>query len=177
MIGVFAFGPSDMLTKSQAKLRQLLFSINKTVNHKPASYFEDLSHSRILLQICSATKKYPSNVKLTRKIKASGKEACSKLPNFIDLSGNVKYCKIPIMSPPKNKPLPPLKNKPPQISDTHVLPIIEALLRGVNACPPSEFEILSCRNFGRSSHRCWNFFHCHSRNKKNSYVLLAMPKF
>ena len=162
MIGVFAFGPSDMLSKSQAKLRQLLFSINKTVNHKPASYFEDLSHSRILLQICSATKKYPSNVKLTRKIKAIGKEACSKLPNFIDLSGKVKYCKIPIMSPPKNKPLLPLENKPPQISDTHVLPIIDALL---------------CRNFGRSSHRCWNFFHCYSRNKKNSDVLLALPKF
>jgi len=57
IIGVFAFGPSDMLTKSQTKLRHLLFSINKTVYHKPASYFDDLSHSRIILQICSATKK------------------------------------------------------------------------------------------------------------------------
>ena len=58
VIGVFAFGPSDMLTKSQAKLRQLLYSITKAVYHKPASYFDDLSYSRILLQICSATKKY-----------------------------------------------------------------------------------------------------------------------
>lgn len=60
VIGVFAFGPPDMLTKSQTKLRQLLFSINKAVQHKPASYFDDFSHSRVLLQICSATKKYPS---------------------------------------------------------------------------------------------------------------------
>jgi len=59
VVGVFAFGPSDMLTKTQAKLRQLVFSFQKTVHHKPASYFSDLSHSRILLQICSATKKYP----------------------------------------------------------------------------------------------------------------------
>ena len=59
VVGVFAFGPSDMLTKTQGKLRQLLFSFQKTVHHKPASYFGDLSHSRILLQICSATKKYP----------------------------------------------------------------------------------------------------------------------
>ena len=59
VIGVFAFGPMDMLTKSQAKLRQLVFSIQKTVYHKPASYFNDLLHSRILLQICSGTKKYP----------------------------------------------------------------------------------------------------------------------
>ncbi|KAJ7383276.1 hypothetical protein OS493_029241 [Desmophyllum pertusum] len=59
VIGVFAFGPSDMLTKSQGKLRQLVFSIQKTVHHKPASYFDDLIHSRIILQICSATKKYP----------------------------------------------------------------------------------------------------------------------
>ena len=58
VIGVFAFGPSDMLTKSQAKLRQLLYSITKAVYHKPASYFDELSYSRILLQICSATKKY-----------------------------------------------------------------------------------------------------------------------
>ena len=58
VIGVFAFGPSDMLTKSQAKLRQLLYSVTKAVYHKPASYFDDLSYSRILLQICSATKKY-----------------------------------------------------------------------------------------------------------------------
>lgn len=57
VIGVFAFGPMDMLTKSQAKLRQLVFSIQKTVYHKPASYFNDLLHSRILLQICSGTKK------------------------------------------------------------------------------------------------------------------------
>ncbi|KAL9987863.1 hypothetical protein ACROYT_G002236 [Oculina patagonica] len=57
VIGVFAFGPSDMLTKSQAKLRQLVFSIQKIVHHKPASYFDDLMHSRIILQICSATKK------------------------------------------------------------------------------------------------------------------------
>ncbi|XP_073242041.1 protein odr-4 homolog [Porites lutea] len=57
VIGVFAFGPSDMLTKSQAKLRQLLYSVTKAVYHKPASYFDDLSYSRILLQICSATKK------------------------------------------------------------------------------------------------------------------------
>lgn len=57
VIGVFAFGPMDMLTKSQAKLRQLVFSIQKTVQHKAASYFDDLIHSRILLQICSGTKK------------------------------------------------------------------------------------------------------------------------
>lgn len=57
LIGVFAFGPSEMLTKSQAKLRQLLFSINKTIQHKPASYFDALNQNRILLQICSATKK------------------------------------------------------------------------------------------------------------------------
>ena len=59
VIGVFAFGPMDMLTKSQAKLRQLVFSIQKTVQHKAASYFDNLIHSRILLQICSGTKKYP----------------------------------------------------------------------------------------------------------------------
>lgn len=58
VIGVFAFGPSDMLTKSQAKLRQLLYSVTKAVYHKPASYFDAVSYSRILLQICSATKKY-----------------------------------------------------------------------------------------------------------------------
>ncbi|XP_022786884.1 protein odr-4 homolog isoform X2 [Stylophora pistillata] len=57
VIGVFAFGPMDMLTKSQAKIRQLLFSIQKTVQQKSASYFDDLIHSRILLQICSETKK------------------------------------------------------------------------------------------------------------------------
>ena len=62
VIGIFAFGPSDMLTKSQAKLRQLLFSINKTIRHKPASYFDALSQNRILLQICSATKKYPLEI-------------------------------------------------------------------------------------------------------------------
>lgn len=64
VIGVFAFGPSDMLTKSQGKLRQLVFSIQKTVHHKPASYFDDLIHSRIILQICSATKKYPDVYKI-----------------------------------------------------------------------------------------------------------------
>lgn len=57
VIGVFAFGPPDMLAKSQTKLRQLLFSINKTVQHKPGSYFDDFSHNRVMLQICSATKK------------------------------------------------------------------------------------------------------------------------
>ena len=59
VIGVFAFGPMDMLTKSQAKLRQLVFSIQKIVQHKAASYFDNLIHSRILLQIYSGTKKYP----------------------------------------------------------------------------------------------------------------------
>ncbi|XP_020618091.1 protein odr-4 homolog [Orbicella faveolata] len=57
VVGVFAFGPTDMLTKTQGKLRQLVFSFQKNVHHRPASYFGDLSHSRILLQICSATKK------------------------------------------------------------------------------------------------------------------------
>ena len=59
VVGVFAFGPPDMLTKSQTKLRNLLFFINKNVQSKSSSYFEDLSYSRVLLQICSATKKYP----------------------------------------------------------------------------------------------------------------------
>ena len=59
VVGVFAFGPSDMLANTQGKLRQLVFSFQKTVHHKPASYFGDLIHSRILLQICSTTKKYP----------------------------------------------------------------------------------------------------------------------
>ena len=59
VIGIFAFGPPDMLANSQTKLRQLLFSINKNVQNKPASYFDGLSCSRVLLQICSATKKYP----------------------------------------------------------------------------------------------------------------------
>lgn len=59
VVGVFAFGPPDVLTKTQGKLRQLVFSFQKNVHHRPASYFCDLSHSRILLQICSATKKYP----------------------------------------------------------------------------------------------------------------------
>lgn len=57
VVGVFAFGPPDMLTKSQTKLRNLLFFINKNVQSKSSSYFEDLSYSRVLLQICSVTKK------------------------------------------------------------------------------------------------------------------------
>lgn len=57
VIGIFAFGPTDMLSNSQTKLRQLLFSINKNVQNKAASYFDGLSCSRVLLQICSATKK------------------------------------------------------------------------------------------------------------------------
>ena len=59
--GIFVFGPPDMLSKAQGKIRQVLYTIDKTVFHRPAAYFEAseaCSQSRILLQICSKTKKY-----------------------------------------------------------------------------------------------------------------------
>ena len=43
--------------------------------------------------------------------------------------------------------------------------------QGGHACPLSEFEILSCRNFGRSLHRCRNFVHCHARSSLEELLM------
>ena len=42
---------------------------------------------------------------------------------------------------------------------------------GGYVCPPSEFQILSCRNFGRSLRRCRKSVHCRSE------ISNAAPKF
>ena len=59
VIGIFVFGPPEMLNKVQSKLRRLIFAIHKAVFRKPAGYFNNPTNNRIVLQICSQTKKYP----------------------------------------------------------------------------------------------------------------------
>ena len=62
VIGTFAFGPPDMMANLIPKLRQAMYGIHRTVYHQPAAYIAADEHtdSRIILQICSKTKKYPS---------------------------------------------------------------------------------------------------------------------
>lgn len=61
VIGIFIFGPPDMLSKAQPKVRQLLYSLYKATYLRFSAFFDpdDLVHTRVLLQICSKTKKYP----------------------------------------------------------------------------------------------------------------------
>ncbi|XP_031558529.1 protein odr-4 homolog [Actinia tenebrosa] len=59
IIGIFIFGPPDMLSKAQTKVRQLLYSLYKATYLRFSAFFdpEDLVHTRVILQICSKTKK------------------------------------------------------------------------------------------------------------------------
>lgn len=61
VIGVFVFGPPESLAKIQTKIRQLSYSVYKATYLKYSAFFdpEGLVHSRVVLQICSKTKKYP----------------------------------------------------------------------------------------------------------------------
>ncbi|XP_060078570.1 protein odr-4 homolog [Ylistrum balloti] len=58
VIGVFALAPPNMMQASQVKLRQILFSIHKTLMKGQIVSEEGVVTDRILLQICSATRKY-----------------------------------------------------------------------------------------------------------------------
>ncbi|KAL5012544.1 hypothetical protein ScPMuIL_011095 [Solemya velum] len=57
VIGIFALAKPQMLTRSQAKLRQILFSIRKIHDKGQIVHDEDAVADRYLLQICSATRK------------------------------------------------------------------------------------------------------------------------
>ncbi|XP_032240881.2 protein odr-4 homolog [Nematostella vectensis] len=59
VLGVFVFGPPDMLTKAQGKLRQLVYMIYKKTSIKVDAFFhaQEAISSRVILQICSQTKK------------------------------------------------------------------------------------------------------------------------
>ncbi|XP_070532755.1 protein odr-4 homolog isoform X1 [Ptychodera flava] len=57
IIGVFALAPPDMMNKSQAKLRQIIFEVRKTMKKQEILAKEDQVSERILLQICTVTRK------------------------------------------------------------------------------------------------------------------------
>ncbi|EDO43376.1 predicted protein [Nematostella vectensis] len=59
VLGLFVFGPPDMLTKAQGKLRQLVYMIYKKTSIKVDAFFhaQEAISSRVILQICSQTKK------------------------------------------------------------------------------------------------------------------------
>ncbi|OWF41028.1 protein odr-4 homolog [Mizuhopecten yessoensis] len=58
VIGVFALAPPNMMQASQAKLRQIVFAIHKTLVRGQLVSEEGAITDRILLQICSTTRKY-----------------------------------------------------------------------------------------------------------------------
>ncbi|XP_053380161.1 protein odr-4 homolog [Mercenaria mercenaria] len=58
VIGIFAVAPDKMIEKSQAKLRQILFAIQKQERKSPVPEVSGAVTDRVLLQICSTTKKY-----------------------------------------------------------------------------------------------------------------------
>ena len=61
VVGVYCFGTPESVSKELPKLRNLLFAIHKATSRKFSAFFEDntLEVDRLLLQICSKTKKYP----------------------------------------------------------------------------------------------------------------------
>ncbi|KAL4219339.1 hypothetical protein ACF0H5_021919 [Mactra antiquata] len=58
VIGIFALAPETMMLKSQAKLRQILFAIQKQDKKSQVPEMSNSFTDRILLQICSTTRKY-----------------------------------------------------------------------------------------------------------------------
>lgn len=62
ILGIFVFGPPDIRTKLQAKFRQTLFATHKAIsNEVPLGKWKlDQNTNQVMLQMCSATKKYPS---------------------------------------------------------------------------------------------------------------------
>lgn len=58
VIGIFAIAPEAMMQKSQAKLRQIMFAIQKQEKKSQVPEMTGAVNDRVLLQICSTTKKY-----------------------------------------------------------------------------------------------------------------------
>ncbi|XP_033732011.1 protein odr-4 homolog [Pecten maximus] len=58
VIGIFALAPPNMMQASQVKIRQILFAIHKTLVRGQIVPDEGAITDRILLQICSTTRKY-----------------------------------------------------------------------------------------------------------------------
>ena len=60
VMGIFAFAPPDMMKDAQVKLRQVLYAVHKSLSKGPSSMIprnDDEVTERIVLQICSLTKK------------------------------------------------------------------------------------------------------------------------
>ncbi|XP_060607747.1 protein odr-4 homolog [Ruditapes philippinarum] len=58
VIGIFVVAPDAMIDKAQPKLRQILFAIQKQEKKSPVPEMTEAVTDRVLLQICSTTKKY-----------------------------------------------------------------------------------------------------------------------
>lgn len=61
ILGMFVFGPADIRTKLQAKFRQTLYAVHKMIygDFPLAKWKLDQSTGQVMLQVCSATRKYP----------------------------------------------------------------------------------------------------------------------
>ena len=65
ILGIFVFAPPDVRTKLQAKFRQTLYSVHKMISgdFPLAKWKLNQSSGQLMVQVCSATKKYPSDNK------------------------------------------------------------------------------------------------------------------
>lgn len=61
ILGIFVFAPPDVRTKLQAKFRQTLYSVHKMISgdFPLAKWKLDQISGQVMVQVCSATKKYP----------------------------------------------------------------------------------------------------------------------
>ncbi|XP_006818913.1 protein odr-4 homolog [Saccoglossus kowalevskii] len=102
VIGVVAMAAPDVMTKSQAKLRQVMFAIHKTVTKGDVLLKDADVTERILLQICSLTRKTTCRTIDVSDLKSTFRPAELKYQSFVNrwsqlntqVSVNVK---IPVM--------------------------------------------------------------------------------
>ncbi|XP_077986885.1 protein odr-4 homolog [Glandiceps talaboti] len=84
VIGIFAFASPDVMTKSQAKLRQIIFAIQKTMKKQEVIPKEDTFSERILLQICAVTRKTTCRTVDVSDHKSSFRPAEWKYQSFVN---------------------------------------------------------------------------------------------
>ncbi|XP_041369971.1 protein odr-4 homolog [Gigantopelta aegis] len=57
IIGIFALAPPDMMSNAQTRLRQILFAVHKNLSKNLLATRDDEVTDRLVLQICSVTRK------------------------------------------------------------------------------------------------------------------------
>ncbi|CAI9738397.1 Hypothetical predicted protein [Octopus vulgaris] len=85
VLGVFAVAPLQMLSRSEQKLRQMLFAIQKLLIKAQLIFTKDFSiNERVIFQMCSVTKKYTCRTLDILNLKSSLQPADWKCQQITD---------------------------------------------------------------------------------------------